>query len=412
MALSKRGEIYYYEFELYGQRYKKSTRCKNERDAKAIEAAKRLQVINKRAGIQSPRPPAPTLREFRPTFSEWVDSNTRSSGYYLGKFNKLLLFPKLAEAPLDRIDESLIEAFRMWALINVKTRKGKPVAKDTINRYLETLKKALRYAHFKLKLIDKIPMFDMYPKAEPREYVFSQEEYERWLNMSPEPLKSASILARSCGICRGEMVALQKDCIVLLEAPDNDGFYGDIEIKRGLKRNCRRRTLKINRHMRDVLEALSAQSTCAHVFTSPENAEQPLSANTLNTQMGRTKAKGSFHKDAVLHALRHTFLTEMGKLTDPFTLQRIAGHNKITTTMRYVHPQKEAIESAFKKLFGNGIVATIINEVVLSSTQVASLLAGEIVLLPIPAGTSELRLRSTQEPTPPQICGTENVANI
>ncbi len=100
MALSKRGKIYYYEFELFGQRYKKSTRCKNKRDAEAIEAAARLKVINDRAGIQSSRPPAPTLREFRQTFFDWVTSNSKSD-YFLRKFNKLLLFPKLADMPSE-----------------------------------------------------------------------------------------------------------------------------------------------------------------------------------------------------------------------------------------------------------------------------------------------------------------------
>lgn len=410
MALSKRGESYYYEFELYGQRYKKSTRCKNKRDAEAIEAAARLKVINDRAGIQSCRPPAPTLREFRQTFFDWVNSNSKTN-YYLTLFNKLLLFEKLAEAPIDRIDESLIEAYKTWALNGDKTVNRKPLPKETINRCVGALRKALRYARFKLKLIDKLPLFDMYQgTAEPREYVFSQEDYEHWLNSSPEPLRSASILARNCGICRGEMLALQKDCVALFEMPDKDGFFGEIEVRRGLKRGCRRRTLKINRPMRDVLQALIAKTACAHVFTMPDNAEQALSKDSLGHQACGMKAKGGFHKEAGLHTLRHTFLTEMADLTDIFTLQKIAGHNQIQTTARYVHPQKRAIELAFKKLFVNGQAAAATNEVVLSSTQLACLLAGEVVVLALPAGSTELRLTSTQEPTPPRISRTENAA--
>jgi hypothetical protein len=275
MALSKRGEIYYYEFELYGRRYKKSTRCKNKRDAEAIEAAARLKVINDRAGIQAPRPPAPTLREFRQTFFDWVTSNSKND-YSLRNFNKLLLFEKLAEAPLDRIDEPLIEELKMWALKNVHTVTGEPVQKDTINRYLAALRKALRYACLKLKLIDKLPVFDMYEQPEPNDYIFSPEEYEHWENSSPEPLKSASILARNCGICRGEMIAMEKDSVVLLDSPDNDGCFGEIEVRRGLKRKCRRRTLKVNRQMRNVLQALIAKSKCAQVFTTPDHPERPV----------------------------------------------------------------------------------------------------------------------------------------
>jgi len=56
-----------------------------------------------------------------------------------------------------------------------------------------------------------------------------------------------------------------------------------------------------------------------------------------------------------LHALamRHTFLTEAGEYTDhtdPFTLQYVAGHDNIKTTMRYVHPREAAVHKLFAGL--------------------------------------------------------------
>jgi len=53
---------------------------------------------------------------------------------------------------------------------------------------------------------------------------------------------------------------------------------------------------------------------------------------------------------AGLHALRHTFLTEAGEYTDPFTLQYVAGHDNIKTTMRYVHTQANAVQKLFVRL--------------------------------------------------------------
>ena len=47
---------------------------------------------------------------------------------------------------------------------------------------------------------------------------------------------------------------------------------------------------------------------------------------------------------------RHTFLTEAGEHTDPFTLQYVAGHDNIKTTMRYVHPRAEAVGKLFERL--------------------------------------------------------------
>ena len=53
-----------------------------------------------------------------------------------------------------------------------------------------------------------------------------------------------------------------------------------------------------------------------------------------------------------LHGLRHIFLTEAGGCTHPFTLQYVAGHDSIKTTMRYVHPQANAVQDLFLKLAG------------------------------------------------------------
>jgi len=52
-----------------------------------------------------------------------------------------------------------------------------------------------------------------------------------------------------------------------------------------------------------------------------------------------------------LYDLRQTFLTRLGEVnTDPFTIQRIAGHSSITMNQRYVHPTPERMEDAFARL--------------------------------------------------------------
>ena len=72
----------------------------------------------------------------------------------------------------------------------------------------------------------------------------------------------------------------------------------------------------------------------------------------LEVQMGRLRSRIQPHADAGLHALRHTFLTEAGQYTDPFTLQYVAGHDTIKTTMRYVHPREETVRKLFVRLGG------------------------------------------------------------
>lgn len=334
----RRGKIWWFNFVYNGRHIQKSTRQRNAQVARDAEAAERMRLVKGELGVDRKSIQArPTLEEFKTTFMEWVraeKTNERTQVFYETCYKRLCEFRELAKAKLDDIDEPMIERFKLAMKMTSKT---------TVNRYLATLRKALRYAWRKQKLIDKTPLIELYSREDGAErqceFVFNASEYRAWLAAAREPLRSASVLAHDGGICRGELLALQRDCVALKDSPDVNGFWGTISIRRGLKRKARRREIPISADMAGVLLNLLSQSKCEYVFTSLHDHAVPLSVNTLADQHRTIMKPLNFHPDAGLHAMRHTFLTEAGRHTQNVrALQKLAGHSKIETTMRYVHP--------------------------------------------------------------------------
>jgi integrase len=346
--------FYTVDFELDGEEVRRSSGLTNFKEAKNWGHALRTRMIQEKAGlIPKEKAKPPTLLQFKKTFNEWVKNDRpKSFLFYSGIYDILLECPAIKDLPLSEIQEPEGEQMKFWAL--------KRVSKTTVNRYIATLRKALRYACHTLHLIDKAPVMKQFPADEDVErqvtYVFTSGDYESWISVAEEPLRSCSILARYCGICRGEMLALEKDCVLINAKPDKDGVWGVLNIKRGLKRQARARKVRIDTEMKVVLECLMGLSQCPYVITDPgsgKRAPKPgkrLPPWVLEDQIERVRAKIETHSDAGLHTLRHTFLTEAAEYTDPFTLQYVAGHKNIKTTMRYVHPQANAVDKLFGRL--------------------------------------------------------------
>jgi integrase len=340
-------KYYYYCFEHDGQRYKASTRTPNKRLAEQIQIAKKNQLLMGKAGLIR-KEPAPSLREFRERFMEEVEKHTEKHpntyDFYSGYYNRLLAFHKIADRRLDQIDEHLTSQFQTYEL---KIQKVRPA---TVNRGVATLRKAMRLAK-RWKLIDVLPEFHMLPEERERKFVFTPEKKRAWLEQAPFPLNMASEFAWESGLCSGEMCDLLKTSVHLAEERDENGLWGYLDVLQG-KRKVRERSVPISDRMREILLEMMEQSQGPYIFYGPQDRERKkkLEPNTISHQATRLRRKLNWPWDCVLHATRHTALTELGLSgASEFEIKEAAGHNQIQTSAKYIHPMPESIRRAFAR---------------------------------------------------------------
>jgi Phage integrase, N-terminal SAM-like domain len=155
-VIYKQGGVYWFEFRFNGERIQRSTKQGNKNIARDIESAYRTKLAKGEVGIEE-RNPVPSLSGFKDRFLDEIRirraDHPETIQFYGCKYSGLLRYAPLAQAKLDRIDESLISAFTAKMVSDEYER-------STINRHLATLKRALRLAR-KWKLIKGVPAIEM-----------------------------------------------------------------------------------------------------------------------------------------------------------------------------------------------------------------------------------------------------------
>jgi len=332
MAVYKRGETYWYEFQFNGARIQESAQTSNKDAARQIEAAHRVRLARGEAGIVE-RPPAPTLREFSTDFLKQIRmdcaSKPRTIAFYQEKLKRLLT-SKLADARLDAIDENAIEAYKR-ARTAAASRRKKPVSPASINRELATLRRALRMAH-SWKRILSVPQIKLLRGERAREFVLAPTDEKRYLNAVPAGMRPLCTFLIDTGLRVGEALKLEWPQVNLQEKP------GHVTVRAGIAKNSKRRTVPLTSRARKTLEGIPGRAGL--VFRTEDGG--PLYHTWLDQQHSEVRTKLGFPADFVLHSLRHTFGTRLGASgADVRTIMDLMGHSSLSVAQRYVHPSTE-----------------------------------------------------------------------
>ena len=347
MSIYKRGKVYWYKFMWNGEMIRESTKQGNDRKARNIESAHRAALANGLVGIREKKV-APALADFlKNDFVPFVQTKhvdkPGTAKYYVDGANMVCKCDWASE-PLDKISDQHAHHF---------AAKYAKLSPSRINCGLRSLRRALNLA-FEWGNLERPVKITLAKGERQRDAVLTDADWQRYIAECPQPWRDAAIIVRGTGMRPGEAFALRWENIYL------NGAGGLIQVTGG-KTKAARRMLPM------VPAVYAALKTRWEETGKPEEGwlfpsssrEGHFNKDTAKDQHKRAhdranvKAKKEGAKEIKAfqpYVLRHTALTQLAEAgCDVFTLARIAGHSSITITQRYVHPQADSIERAFRQ---------------------------------------------------------------
>ena len=368
----RRGNVYWCEFVFNGRRYRGTTdilvgrgvpgETPPKEKAKQVENAKRHKLALEAAGIPQPDPP-PVLSDFATRFIKWVSAQRaeklRTVAFYRTRVGLLQKFDALKNARLDEINGQLIAKYVEWrkgcARTKVMRKKSgleyveanHNVTVCAINRELAVLRRMLRVAR-EWDLLGAVPVIHLLPGERQSDRILTHTEEDIYLTGAPLPLRQFATIALDSGMRPEEILRLRWENVHF--DPVGDARFGYLHNPHG-KTTKARRNLPMTARIKMLLEMRHEAAGKPNLgYVLSDDGREPVTYNAIKCQHERTVRRLKMAKFR-LYDLRHTFLTRLGEAnTDPYTIQKIAGHSSILVSQRYVHPTPERVEDAVSRL--------------------------------------------------------------
>lgn len=317
--------FYYYYFYKNGKRTNVSTGKKKRSEAEEwvkLNYPNLVEVNNKL-----------TVKEYFDIYLKYSELNLEKNTHAINLLSLKHFSSINSKKYLKDIQSQDLEDFKS-ELIKRTTKTGKKISKTSANIYLRHLKAAFSYAN-KKKYLGGAPGegVKQFKESEKDILCFTDEQIKMILSFSSEDFGKLIRFALLTGMRLSEI----KNC-----------QWSDIEkniLTIGAK--FRTKSKKIRRlYVTDTLKSLinSIPKNSDYIFNYKDASSISKAFRKILLKAFDKKTADKYH----FHCLRHTFITNMlnagGKIV---TVQQIAGHSDIKTTMRYAHISsidKEAME--------------------------------------------------------------------
>ncbi len=319
MAISKRGEVWHYDFAVDGKRYRGTTKQKTVSRARMIESKLMHDAKDRKLTVHHR---SVTLTQFSKRFLDWVDTThleSKSKKYYQSGWKMLSKTP-ICGMKIARIttDEAAVLRFAHSA--------------SNANMALRTLRRMLGKAA-EWGLIAAAPRIKLL-KEEGRSAVIDQEGERKLLAAAHQPLHDVTMLVLDAGMRPSEIFQMRWEDLTW-----DPGF---IFIPTGKTRRSRRHVPMSERVMHS-LQVRRGTHTEGWVFPSDSECGH---ITTVARAFAKAKKTAGLAKEIVLYSARHSFATTvLGATGDLSLVMRVLGHSSAQTAMIYQHPNLEAVRS-------------------------------------------------------------------
>jgi integrase len=335
MSVYKRGGIYWYDFWFQGERYRDSTGLSNRKAAGSVEAIRKAELAEGRAGIVN-RPPCPPFegfvtKEFLPWSEREHQAHPRTHQRYKVSAKPLREF--LGKLKLDAVSSGHVEKFKL--------ARGQIVSPAGVNRDMAALRVIMNLA-IRHGYILRNPVAGVRFLAEGPGIMrtVSHEEEKRYLAKANALLRDVASLMLQTGMRPEEVFTIRKENVHLSQR------YVFVPIG---KTKFARRNVPLGDQTSALLKQRVTKAKGPYLFPHRNDPHRPLTS--VKKAHLRALEEANIDPPFRIYDLRHTFGSRSAMAgVDLATLKELMGHSQISMTMRYVHPTPEHKQQAVRKL--------------------------------------------------------------
>ncbi len=307
---------------------------------KAFDAERRKQVIG-RAGKKTS-----TFKEFSEVYLEKyakvAKRSWESDEFYLNSH----LIPFFGDSELSDMNSEQVCEF-------IASKIDLGIKRNSINRYIQVLRKMMNMAIDWGYGVEKNPVQRSHLFKEEefcRDVIWTQEEYERLLNVAPPHLRSILVCVWNTGMRKSEILTLKWKDLSL------NGEKVHLVIRAENSKNGKARNIPVNETLLNELRKLKARNNglCEHVFVYYD-----CSLKTYRTVKDFRNAFSNACKKTGIsgkrfHDFRHTFASRaLENGASPVAVKNVLGHSRLRTTETYLHASWESMKKAVESISGS-----------------------------------------------------------